>query len=490
MSAWPCWPPFSERHSERMGFWSKLERSIHQRNSLLCVGLDPHPDRIPSRYATVADFNKAIIDATADLACAYKPNIAFYEALGEGGLRALRETLDYIPDEIPILLDAKRNDIASTAAAYARAAYEVWGVDALTVTPYLGRDGVEPFLAYRERGVFVLCKTSNPSAGEIQDWTQGGQRLYRHVAQLADAWSEGREIGLVIGATYPEAIGEIRACSPNMWFLVPGVGAQGGDLEAVLRAGLREDGMGLLISSSRGILYSEEPRAAARALRDRINTLCSRPDLKGRVFDAQEIRTRNLARALFEAGCVRFGDFTLHSGAHSPVYVDLRLLVTYPRVLSEVARTYARLLQPLTYDRIAAIPYAALPIGTAVALQTGTPLIYPRKETKSHGTRRQIEGEYQAGERVVLLDDLISSGGSKLEALVPLEAAGLEIQDVVVLIDREQGGREDLARHGYHLHAALTLCELANALVQDGKLSSADGRRVHEYLQSQRPGAR
>jgi len=158
-----------------MNFWDKLERSIRKRDSLLCVGLDPRPDRIPKRYVSVGDFNKAIIDATADQACIYKPNIAFYEALGEEGMRALRETLDYIPDDTPVLLDAKRSDIASTAAAYAKAAYEDLGVDALTVTPYLGRDGVDPFLAYEDRGVFLLCKTSNPSAGEIQDWTQGGQ---------------------------------------------------------------------------------------------------------------------------------------------------------------------------------------------------------------------------------------------------------------------------------------------------------------------------
>ena len=467
-----------------MTFWRKLEASIRKRDSLLCVGLDPRPNRIPARYATVADFNRAIIDATADLACIYKPNIAFYEALGEEGLRALRDTLDYIPDDIPVLLDAKRNDIATTASAYARGAFEHWGVDAITVNPYLGADGVAPFLAYEDKGVFVLCKTSNPSAGEVQDWSQDGEPLYRHVAQLAKGWAGSGELGLVIGATYPDAIADVRAQWASAWFLVPGVGAQGGELEAVLRAGLRPDGMGVIVNSSRGILYAQDPRLAAMALRDRIRL--ARDQVRGRPRELLPsgfpTKLRALARALFEAGCIRFGDFLLKSGAHSPVYVDLRLLVTYPRLLAQVARSYARLLRPLHYDRIAAIPYAGLPIGTAVALETGDPLIYPRREVKAHGTRRSIEGEYRSGERVVLLDDVITSGGSKLEAAESLLAAGLVIEDVVVLIDREQGGAEELAGRGYRLHASLTLSQIVDSLSEDGLLAPSEAQRVHDYL--------
>ena len=470
-----------------MGFWHRLEASIRHHDSLLCVGLDPDPAHIPSHYASVADFNKAIIDATADLACAYKPNIAFYEALGEEGLRALRETLDYMPADVPVVLDAKRNDIASTAAAYARAAFERWGVDALTVNPYLGRDGVEPFLAYPDRGVFLLCKTSNPSAPEVQDWAQGGEPLYRHIARLAESWAGGREIGLVIGATYPEAVADIRCHSPNAWFLIPGIGAQGGELQAVLRAGLRPDGMGLIINASRSILYAVDPHAAAESLRTEINAVRTQvlSEMRQRAPNAREIEIARLARLLFEASCVRFGDFVLHSGAHSPLYIDLRRLVTYPRILAEVASVYAHMLGPLKYERIAAIPYAALPIGTVVALQTGQPLIYPRREAKAYGTRRLIEGEYHAGERVVLLDDLITTGGSKLEALEPLLAEGLLVEDVVVLIDREQGGAQDLAQKGLRLHAALTLRELVDALAEGGQLAPNDAQRVRNYLASE-----
>jgi uridine monophosphate synthetase len=462
-------------------FWQRLAASIATRDSLVCVGLDPHPGRLPDGYSSVEEFLWAVVEATADVACVYKPNVAFFEAEGIDGLRALEAVLARIPADVPVILDAKRGDIASPADAYARAAFDWLGAGALTVNPYLGADGVAPFLAREDRGVFVLCKTSNPSAGEVQDWAQGGVPLYRHIAECARAWAGGREIGLVMGATYPEAVAEIRAASQETWFLVPGVGAQGGDLEAVLRAGLRADGLGVLINSSRGILYADDPRAAAAALRDEINAV--RDGLLGAPREAgSDARARRLARLLYEAGCVQFGDFVLHSGAHSPIYVDLRRLASFPAALQEAARAYAALLEGLEYDRIAAIPYAALPIGTAVSLLTGDAMIYPRREAKEYGTRRQIEGDYAAGQRIVLVDDLISSGGSKLEALEPLLGAGLVCEDVVVLINREQGGAEDLARHGYRLHAAVTLREIVAALEAEGLVSAEDARRVREYL--------
>ncbi len=461
-----------------MGFWKKLAQSIEKRNSLLCVGLDPRPERISQRYAGVAEFCCDIVDATADIACVYKPNIAFFEALGLDGLRALRQVLDHIPEDIPVLLDAKRNDIASTAEAYARAVYDVLDVDAVTVTPYLGREGVAPFLAYEGRGVFALCKTSNPGAGAVQDWAQGGLPLYDHVAKLMAEWSEGRPYGLVIGATYPEAIARIRARAPQTWFLVPGVGAQGGDLQAVLRAGLRDDGMGLLISSSRGIIYADDPRQAAQTLHARINAARARrgaPEGTG----SDEMA---LAKMLYDSGCVRFGDFVLHSGRHSPVYLDLRRLASHPSALAFAANAYVGLLESLEYDRLAAIPYAGLPIGTAVALQTDRPMIYPRREAKDYGTKRRVEGFYVAGERVVVLDDLITSGGSKVEAIEVLEDEGLRVEDVVVLVDREQGGAADLAQRGYRLHSVLTLRRLVELLARDGRLSPDETRRVFRYL--------
>jgi len=468
-----------------MGFWAKLEASISNRHSLVCVGLDPRPSRRPERFAATAEFIKWVIDETADSACAYKPNLAFYQSQGMAGLEALREIREYIPGDIPVILDAKYGDIGSTAEAYAQAAYEWLDVDAVTLSPYLGGDSVTSF-AQEGRGIFVLCKTSNPSAPQLQDLEVDGTPLYLSVAQKALGWSGDSPVGLVVGATFPEDMAAIRRVAPEAWFLVPGIGAQGGDLEAVLRSGPRADGLGLIINSSRGIVYAKHPGEAARELVDRINAIRS-ADL-GPVPTAARPKADDhtcLARLLFEAGCVRFGDFVLHSGAHSPVYVDLRRLVSFPRALRQVAKAYADLVAGLAYDRIAAIPYAGLPIGTAVSLQTGDPLIYPRRETKAYGTRKAIEGEFAEGETALLLDDLISSGGSKLEAIEPLEAAGLTVRDVAVLIDREQGGLQDLAQRGYRLHAVLTLRDLVSSLEQQTLLSHADAQKVREYLDEQ-----
>ena len=190
----------------------------------------------------------------------------------------------------------------------------------------------------------------------------------------------------------------------------------------------------------------------------------------------------SLSIRLFEAGCVQFGTFTLKSGLTSPIYVDLRLLVSHPPVLREVARALAEMARPLAFDRIAAIPYAGLPIGVALALELDRPLIYPRREVKVHGTRRAIEGTFAPGETVLLVDDLVTRGDSKLEAIAPLEAAGLVVRDVLVLIDREQGGAEDLARHGYRLHAPLRLTEVLDMLRESARITPAQHAKALRYL--------
>jgi uridine monophosphate synthetase len=190
----------------------------------------------------------------------------------------------------------------------------------------------------------------------------------------------------------------------------------------------------------------------------------------------------SLSIRLFEAGCVQFGTFTLKSGLTSPIYVDLRLLVSHPPVLREVARAMAEMAHRLAFDRIAAIPYAGLPIGVALALELDQPLIYPRREVKEHGTRRAIEGAFEPGETMLLVDDLITRGDSKLEAIAPLEAAGLTVRDVLVLIDREQGGAEDLAQHSYQLHALLRLTEVLDVLRKSAHITPAQHAQVLRYL--------
>jgi uridine monophosphate synthetase len=473
-------------------FVEKLTQAIERNNSLLCVGLDPRPDRFPPQMTAQPDpifaFNKTIVDATLDLACAYKPNFAFYEAQGLEGLAALRRTIEYIHEvtDVPVILDAKRGDIGSTAEAYAKAAFEVWGADAVTVNPYLGHDAVQPFTTYADRGVFLLCHTSNPGATDLQTLDCGGRPLYQVVAEQAVRW--GENVGLVIGATYPQALQAVREMAPQMWILLPGVGTQGGDLEAALAAGLDEQGSGIIVNASRSIIYAENPRVAAQKLRDRINAARSMPNSQVPIPKSQILTSSRdqLILALADIGCVKLGQFTLTSGLQSPIYIDLRLLVSHPNTLRDVARAYAQLLCPLAFDRLAAIPYAALPIGTAVSLELGCPLIYPRKEAKGHGTRRVVEGEFRKSERVVVLDDLITTGASKLEAIAPLEELGLQVEDIIVLIDREQGGREDLEERGYRLHAVFGLGEMLDVLAQHGRISTAQRDEVKAFLTESR----
>lgn len=252
--------------------------ACRDRDSHLCVGLDPLPDRFPSAVLAEEDpvfaFNRAIVDATIDLAPVYKPNLAFYEALGVPGLVSLQKTREYIGDRAIVLADAKRGDIESTAEAYARAMFDAFDFDACTVSVYPGVDAAAPFLARPDRGVFVLCRTSNPSAPHLQDLRVEGRPIYEHVARMAVEWNRNGNCGLVVGATYPEELAAVRSIAPALPMLVPGVGAQGGDLEACARFAAAGP---FIINASRAILYASSgpdfavaAREAARTLRDRI----------------------------------------------------------------------------------------------------------------------------------------------------------------------------------------------------------------------------
>jgi uridine monophosphate synthetase len=268
-------------------FFTFLEKRVADSSSLLCIGLDPHVSDLatPSADAALA-FCLNLVKQTARYAAAFKPNAAFFEQFGAPGWTALKEVVDAVQEEsqrlgslIPVILDAKRGDIASTAEAYARSAFSTLGAHAITLSPYLGKDSIDPFLVDREKGVFLLCKTSNPGASDLQDLKilqekVDGSRvespLYLAVAGLAQSWNTRNNIGLVVGATQPEALALVRAVAPYLWFLAPGVGAQGGELAAALNAGLRHDGKGMLLPVSRAISRAADPAAAAAKLRDEI----------------------------------------------------------------------------------------------------------------------------------------------------------------------------------------------------------------------------
>jgi uridine monophosphate synthetase len=266
-------------------FFSFLAKRVDDCSSLLCVGLDPHPSDLPAPTAEAArTFCLRIIKATAAYAAAFKPNAAFFELYGPEGWTALKDVIlavkeqsDRLGSMIPVILDAKRGDIASTGEAYAKSAFETLGAHAITLSPYLGRDSLDPYLAYKEKGLFLLCKTSNPGAADLQDLpvvitgdAQSPIPLHVYIAQLAQKWNTSNNIGLVVGANHPEALVRVRSAAPDLWFLVPGVGTQGGDLETALRSGLRKDGKGLLVNISRGISRADDPARAAAEMRDAI----------------------------------------------------------------------------------------------------------------------------------------------------------------------------------------------------------------------------
>jgi orotidine-5'-phosphate decarboxylase len=266
-------------------FLDALKHAWQRHDSLVCVGLDPEPARFPAVLRDDPDavftFCRAIVDATADLVCAFKPQIAHFAALGAED--ALKRLIAHVHDAhpgVPVILDAKRGDVGSTAQHYAAEAFDRYGADAVTVNPYLGRDSVQPFLDRADKGVIVLCRTSNPGARDLQDLiVDGGRTLYQHVAEtVAHAWNANGNCALVVGATYPEELADVRRRVGDLPLLVPGVGAQGGDVEAAVKSGRTADGTGLMVSSSRTILYAGNgtdfaaaARAAANELREAIN---------------------------------------------------------------------------------------------------------------------------------------------------------------------------------------------------------------------------
>jgi orotidine-5'-phosphate decarboxylase len=267
-------------------FIQKLSSAWTTNNSLLCVGLDPDVNKFPAELSNQSDaiyiFCKSIIDATADLACSFKPQIAYFAALrAEDQLEAICRYIKTTYPNIPIVLDAKRGDIGATAEQYAREAFERYDADAVTVNPYMGFDSVAPYLEWKDRGAIVLCRTSNAGGSDLQFLDVGGKPLYQHVAQLvADKWNTNGQCALVVGATFPNEIAQVRALVGEMPLLIPGVGAQGGDVESTVRAGRTANGSGMMINSSRAILYAKQigdedyaqaARRVAQDTRDAIN---------------------------------------------------------------------------------------------------------------------------------------------------------------------------------------------------------------------------
>jgi len=482
-------------------FFEVLSDVANKKNTLLCVGLDPHSAELKDNTPEGAKaFCATLIDNTHEYCCCYKPNAAFFECFGASGVEALHEVIALCQEKgVPVLLDAKRGDIGSTSEAYAEAAFKAAKADAITASPYMGEDSMEPLLRDRTKGVFVLTRTSNPGAKDLQSLTvvdELGNRapLYESTAKLAQMLNEKYgNCGMVVGATAPEEMVAIRKVAPEPWILAPGVGFQGGDLGATVRAAVRADGLGLLLPVSRGISRAKDQTAEAKKLRDAINVerekavveKVTSEELVGHAAWSES--KRSLADQLMEVGCVKFGTFTLKSGLTSPIYIDLRIPVAYPRLLAAIGQSFLPLMAGLEFTQLAALPYAAMPIGSAVSLAGNIPMVYPRKESKAYGTKADIEGVFKAGEQVVVIDDLITTGDSKFEGFAKLASGGLKVKDVVVLIDRESGGSELLEKSGYNLYSVFKFRDLLAYWLSKGKLTAAQVEEADAFLLSTVP---
>ncbi|MDB9312886.1 bifunctional orotidine-5'-phosphate decarboxylase/orotate phosphoribosyltransferase [Spirulina sp. CS-785/01] len=473
-----------------MSFFEKLHRAIAKNNSLLVVGLDPNPEMLPHFTAEdqslehlvqdLADWLHHLITTTQTLVCAYKPSFGFYKSLGAPGLELLSEVLNSIPDDLPVILDAKHGDL-NTSSIFARTVFEQWQVDAVTLNPYAGQDQAAPFLVYPDHGIFLLCRTSNPAAMAIQGYPDEDSPLFLKVVQEVQGWGTPEQVYLEIGTSTPDTLARVRTLAPERLILLRSLWKREENLENLLKAGLNENGEGLLIPVPQDLLSQDTTVATTiQSLNNTINPIRTAiqqqpgshchlwtPD----VCFLEKHPHQDLILQLYDIGCILFGEYQQASGATFSYYIDLRKIISQPQIFQQVLNAYAEILQTLTFDRIAGIPYGSLPTATGLSLRLEHPMIFPRKEVKAHGTRRVIEGNFQPGETVVVVDDILISGNSAIEGAKKLEFAGLVVEDIVVFLDHEREVKDRLQKEGYRAHSVLTLSEVTQTLYEAGRIA-------------------
>ena len=469
-----------------MNFTDKLERAIANNNSLLIVGLDPNlemmsPDYLQGEKDLIERIEAWLlwaIEATSDRVCAYKPTLGFYQALGIAGLQLLERILAAIPPAIPVILDAKHSDL-NTSTVFAKSIFEQWQVDAVTLTPFAGQDHAAPFLVYSDKAVFILAHTSNPKAETLQRYPSLEQPFYLQVIKEAQTWATPEQLYLEVGTTNIEVLGKVRAIAPERTILLRSLWSKNNRLESLIDAGLNNMGTGLLIPIPQDFLANNNLATEVANLNQKINN-CR--EAKQNRAATCEIWTSNiclltqhphqdLILELFDIGCLLFGEYVQASGATFSYYIDLRKIISNPHLFDRVLKAYGDIVQQLEFDRIAGIPYGALPTATGLALNLQRPMIFPRKEVKAHGTRRLIEGNFNSGEKVVVIDDILISGKSVMEGADKLKSAGLKIEDIVVFIDHEGGVKARLADNGYRAHSVLSISEITDTLYESGRIN-------------------
>jgi uridine monophosphate synthetase len=517
----PIWfqPPLSA-----MGFFTALTEAMTSRQSLLITGLDPNPEMLrnwatprglggSSLLSQARAWCKFVIEATSDHVCAYKPSLGFYQAMGSAGVDLLMEVRELLPPDLPLIIDIKHGDLNSSSAIAAYL-FQTLQADAVTLNPFAGQDIAAPFFLYPGKAVVINCHSSNPAARSLQHYPDEERPLYLMVVGESQRWGTPDQLLLEVGTSDPTILGRVRKAAPERFVMLRSLWGEEGNLERLLASGLNEAGDGLLLPLPQSLLNDSNISDQTTALKQRINRIRSE-HLEARVQQSQlqsvqcriwphadqpsaqsdtangepsaqtgtDPELRDLIIDLFDIRCLLFGEFKQASGAIFNYYVDLRQIISDPALFHRVLDCYSRVLRTLNFDRIAGIPYGSLPTATGLSLQLHKPLIYPRKEVKAHGTRRLVEGEFNAGDTVVVVDDILISGGSVLEGIAKLTSSELKVSDVVVFLDH--GGRHDprakqrLQSEGLRLHAVLTLETISTVLVETGRISTSQAQELN-----------
>ncbi len=461
-----------------MSFYEKLNEAIARNNTLLIAAVEPNPEIMPEGFDKLWDWLQFTIEATSDRVCAYKPTLGFYQALGARGLELLNRVLEAIPSQIPVILDAKHGDINSSTLL-ARTVFSHWQVDAITLNPYAGQDQVAPFLLYADKGIFVLCHTSNPAAVSLQEYPSPESPFYLKLVEEARTWGTPEQVALEVGSTEADVFAKVRETAPERIILARSIWGEENNLEQIMAAGLDRSGAGLLIPLPLEYLVRKDKVEEIPSLQQEVNQIRNNIVREGSscqvwmsdVCLLNRHPYQDLILQIYDLGCLLFGEYVQASGATFPYYIDLRTIISNPQVFHLVLQAYGDILQSLSFDRIAGIPYGSLPTATGLALNLNRPMIFPRKEVKAHGTRRVIEGEFHAGEKVVVVDDILISGQSVMQGAKKLESAGLEVEDIVVFIDHGGGVKERLQENGYRGHSVLTIAEIVSTLYAAGRIN-------------------
>ncbi|TAE92655.1 MAG: bifunctional orotidine-5'-phosphate decarboxylase/orotate phosphoribosyltransferase [Oscillatoriales cyanobacterium] len=463
--------------SDRTNFFDKLLAAVEINQSLLYLALDPDPETLPAMVSMTGEETrsfvtdllkrlKSAIDQTADLICACKITLGFYQSLGIPGWQLLQQILTIIPAHLPVILDAKHSDL-NTSAVFAKTVFQDWQFDAITLSPYAGFDEVAPFLLYPGKTVFVLCATANPSAAALQEYPTAENPLYLQLVRVSQTWGTPEKLGLEVGVM-PDMLARIRKAAPERLILVEGDIAEENDLT-------EENDLAQLLAAGLSKNRREIEKLRDNINKERLRAIEGSPTCELWLPDVcflQPEPNRDLILQLYDIGCVVFGDHVQASGAVFPYYIDLRKIISIPQIFHQIVSAYADILKDLKFDRIAGIPYGSLPTATGLALRMERPMIFPRKEVKTYGAGKLIEGHFQPGETIVVVDDILISGKSVMEGAGKLKSAGLNVEDIVVLIDHEQGVKDKLQANGYRAHSVLALSEIAEILYQANRIDT------------------